>query len=64
MSVLQNNPLLWREKLPVHDPKGHKYDRGIAVVFGAPKMTGATRLAARACARMLFCFLYVVGVVF
>ena len=52
MSVLQNNPLLWREKLPVHDPKGHKYDRGIAVVFGAPKMTGATRLAARACARM------------
>lgn len=52
MDVFQNNPLLWRDKLPVHDPKGHKYDRGIAVIYGAPKMTGATRLAARACARI------------
>ena len=52
MTILQNNPLLWRDKLPVHNPAGHKYDRGIAVICGAPEMTGATRLAARACARM------------
>lgn len=52
MTILQNNPALWREKLPAIDPKGHKYGRGIAVIYGAPDMTGATRLAARACARM------------
>lgn len=52
MTVLQNNPLLWRDKLPVPDALGHKYGRGVAVIFGAPKMTGATRLAARACARI------------
>lgn len=51
MPFLQNDPFLWRDKLPVHDPKGHKYGRGVAVIYGAPKMTGATRLAARACAR-------------
>jgi hydroxyethylthiazole kinase-like uncharacterized protein yjeF len=52
MAVLQNHPSLWRDKMPAPDPKGHKYDRGIAVIYGAPKMTGALRLAARACARM------------
>ena len=52
MTLIQNNPLLWRDKLPVHQPVGHKYDRGVAVIMGAPKMTGATRLAARAAARM------------
>ena len=52
MATLQNNPLLWRDKLPVHNSDGHKYDRGIAVIYGAREMTGATRLAARACARM------------
>jgi hydroxyethylthiazole kinase-like uncharacterized protein yjeF len=52
MTILQNNPLLWRDKLPVHDPQGHKYARGISIIYGAPKMTGATRLAARAAARM------------
>lgn len=52
MAILQNHPLLWRDKLPAIDPKGHKYGRGIAVIFGARDMTGATRLAARACARM------------
>ncbi len=52
MTILQNNPSLWRDKLPAIDPKGHKYGRGVAVIYGAPKMTGATRLAARACARI------------
>ena len=52
MTDIQNNPSLWRDKIPAMDPKGHKYGRGIASVYGAPKMTGATRLAARACARM------------
>ncbi len=52
MSTHQNDPSLWRDKLPLHDPQGHKYGRGVAVIYGAPKMTGATRLAARACARM------------
>lgn len=52
MKILQNDPSLWRDALPLHDPKGHKYGRGVAVIYGAPKMTGATRLAARACARM------------
>ncbi|MFP4314448.1 MAG: NAD(P)H-hydrate dehydratase, partial [Alphaproteobacteria bacterium] len=31
---------------------GHKYDRGHALIYGAPEMTGATRLAASACARI------------
>lgn len=52
MTIVQNNPLLWRDKLPVHCPAGHKYDRGVAVIYGAPEMTGATRLAARACSRI------------
>lgn len=52
MTILQNNPALWRDRLPAIDPQGHKYGRGIAVIYGAPGMTGATRLAARACARI------------
>ncbi len=50
--ILKNDPSLWRDALPVINPDAHKYDRGVAVIYGAPKMTGATRLAARACARM------------
>ncbi len=49
---IQNDPLLWKAHLPAPKPHGHKYGRGVAVIWGAPKMTGATRLAARACARM------------
>lgn len=52
MTFLLNDPALWRGKLPVHNPEGHKYGRGVVIIFGAPKMTGATRLAARACARI------------
>lgn len=38
--------------MPVLHTDDHKYDRGVAVIYGAPKMTGATRLAAMACARV------------
>lgn len=47
-----NSPALWREKLPVKGVDAHKYDHGHAVIYGAPALTGATRLAAAACARM------------
>jgi len=52
MTTLPNTPDVWKDSLPHSKPDGHKYDRGVAVIYGAPKMTGATRLAARACARM------------
>ena len=47
-----NKPELWRSRYPVPAGNGHKYDRGSAVIYGAPELTGATRLAASACARM------------
>jgi hydroxyethylthiazole kinase-like uncharacterized protein yjeF len=46
-----NNPDLWINTLPVRN-NGHKYDYGHAFIYGAPEMTGASRLAASACARM------------
>ncbi|MCB1721956.1 MAG: NAD(P)H-hydrate dehydratase, partial [Alphaproteobacteria bacterium] len=50
--ALENHPDLWLAALPCKDPGGHKYDSGLAQVFGAPKLTGATRLASEACARI------------
>ena len=47
-----NSPKLWQDKLPVKGLDAHKYDHGHAVIYGAPALTGATRLAAAACARM------------
>ncbi len=47
-----NEPSLWLSGLPVPSHDGHKYDRGHAVVVGAPDLTGATRLAATACSRI------------
>jgi NAD(P)H-hydrate epimerase len=47
----ENHPDLWRAKLPVKKSGGHKYDCGHAVIYGAPELTGATRLAAESCAR-------------
>ena len=52
MQMKKNTPDLWRDKLPVPQTDGHKYNRGHAMVYGAPEMTGATRLAASACARI------------
>ena len=48
----KNVPDLWRDKIPLRAGAVHKYDFGSAVIYGAPEMTGATRLAASACARI------------
>lgn len=48
----QNSPDIWSDKLPSLKHGGHKYDRGHALIYGAPEFTGATRLAAGACARI------------
>ncbi|GJL84915.1 MAG: hypothetical protein DHS20C02_06900 [Micavibrio sp.] len=50
--ALTNHPDLWQERLPRKTVDGHKYDYGHAVIYGAPVLTGATRLAAESCARM------------
>jgi len=47
-----NHPDYWHHLLPAPRPDGHKYDRGHALVYGAEKLTGATRLAATACSRI------------
>jgi ADP-dependent NAD(P)H-hydrate dehydratase / NAD(P)H-hydrate epimerase len=47
-----NEPRLWRAKLPELSSSGNKYSRGHAFIMGGYPMTGAARLAARACARI------------
>ncbi len=48
-----NGPSLWQASLPVLKPDTHKYARGaVAVLSGAALSTGATRLSARAAARI------------
>jgi hydroxyethylthiazole kinase-like uncharacterized protein yjeF len=49
---MENNPALWLQDLPVKGHNSNKYDSGHAVIYGAPELTGATRLAVEACARM------------
>ena len=49
---LINDPSLWLSHFPKRAPEKNKYDFGHALIFGAEKMTGATRLAAEACARI------------
>lgn len=49
---LENRPDLWKGLLPRKKPEDHKYSHGHAVIYGAPELTGATRLAAESCARM------------
>ncbi|HBR67866.1 MAG TPA: NAD(P)H-hydrate dehydratase [Rhodospirillaceae bacterium] len=51
-AIQANNPDLWRGTFPRKRPDGHKYDSGLVQIFGAPKLTGATRLAAESCARV------------
>lgn len=48
----ENRPALWRRALPSQRAAAHKYDHGLACIYAAPELTGATRLAAEACARM------------
>ncbi|MBN8521288.1 MAG: NAD(P)H-hydrate dehydratase [Alphaproteobacteria bacterium] len=50
--MILNHPDLWISSLPQPSADGHKYNRGHTVIFGAPELTGATRLAAESCARM------------
>jgi hydroxyethylthiazole kinase-like uncharacterized protein yjeF len=47
-----NGPDIWSEAIPRPATDGHKYDRGHVLIFGAPKLTGATRLAAASCSRI------------
>jgi ADP-dependent NAD(P)H-hydrate dehydratase / NAD(P)H-hydrate epimerase len=46
-----NAPALWSSLLPRPDAHSHKYTRGSAVIHGSWPMTGASKLAALACAR-------------
>src|ERR1700722_6259096 len=50
--VQTNAAALWLDQFPVPKREGHKYDRGHALIYGGPVMTGAARLAARAAQRM------------
>lgn len=51
-TVFENTPGLWMPLWPRASVDTHKYRRGHALVYGGAVMTGAARLAARACARM------------
>ena len=37
---MENSPKLWKSALPVKGAAQHKYCHGLAVVFGAPVLTG------------------------
>ena len=50
-AIFENDPALWLADLPQPRHGGHKYARGHALIQGGYPMTGAARLAARACAR-------------
>lgn len=47
-----NSPDIWLDAFPRPKNTIHKYDRGHAVIFGAPELTGSTRLASSACTRI------------
>ena len=51
MSIV-NHPKLWLSHLPKLLPDANKYTRGHALIYGDYPMTGAARMAARACARI------------
>ncbi len=51
-SLPENNETLWRDLWPWPRREGNKYDRGHALIFGGPVLTGASRLAARAAQRI------------
>ncbi len=48
----ENTPGLWRAHWAPPQAAVHKYQRGHVVVFGGPRMVGASRLSARAAARI------------
>lgn len=47
-----NSPRLWRADLPTRGAESHKYSHGHALIYAAPELTGASRLAAESCARI------------
>jgi NAD(P)H-hydrate repair Nnr-like enzyme with NAD(P)H-hydrate dehydratase domain len=47
-----NAPSLWLNEFPRRMADSHKYDYGHALIYAAPELTGATRLAAESCSRM------------
>ena len=51
-SAIENTPDLWIKDFPFKKAETHKYHYGHALIYGAPELTGATRLAATACARI------------
>jgi NAD(P)H-hydrate epimerase len=48
----ENDPALWRHRLPRLEASGNKYSRGHALLAGGYPTTGAARMAARAAARV------------
>jgi len=50
--IAENDSALWFPLQQKHEVQNNKYDRGHALLFGGPVMTGASRLAARAAQRM------------
>ena len=50
--IFENMPDVWLKNLPQKSGDQHKYDYGHAFIYAAPKLTGATNLAAQACARI------------
>jgi NAD(P)H-hydrate epimerase len=48
----ENDPAIWRHRLPQLKVSGNKYGRGHALLVGGYPTTGAARMAARAAARM------------
>ena len=52
MATMLNSPNLWLSQFPIPQRDGHKYDRGVALIYGGATMTGAARLAARAAQRV------------
>ncbi len=50
--VEANTPDFWLKYFPFKKGGAHKYNYGHALIYGAPALTGASRLAASACARI------------
>jgi NAD(P)H-hydrate epimerase len=51
-ATFENDPLLWRPELPRPGASANKFTRGHALLWGGYPLTGASRMAARAAARM------------
>lgn len=52
MELTINTPDLWKKHFPWKKAHQHKYDHGLALIYGANGLLGATRLASEACARI------------